>query len=385
MKTNKIPSTVFSCLVAGLLLAATAAPAAAQTPAPARLRITQVDTSAFPQVKVYVSAVNDAGDPVPVHADQIRLAEDGQVLQPKEAHGIGNSEPLSVLLVVDVSGSMLSAGKMDAAKAAASALIRQMTAGEEGGLLTFNTQISYVQPLTADHDTLLAATDRLRAERYNTAMYDALARAEEILQPVSGRKSVIVLTDGVDNQSTNNEGTVLQKLGASGLTISTIGLGEPAQGRATEAGLDESALQDLADQSGGSYSYVNDANALRALYERLGKTLQSEYVITYTSPARYRDGVSRSLTVSLGSAAAGSAAQAAYNPGGLIPEVPQASSWPLFLVLIAALVCMVFVPTGVRWAFASLSAIRAPGMPQAAANPKIRLKEATPTRIKILK
>mgnify|MGYP006974917620 CR=1 FL=1 len=44
-------------------------------------------------------------------------------------------------------------------------------------------------------------------------------------------------------------------------------------------------------------------NTLKALYDLYGRSLQSEYAITYTSPSRLRDGVSRSLQVRLSPAA----------------------------------------------------------------------------------
>jgi Ca-activated chloride channel homolog len=380
---NHIQKLTLSSCAALALLAVPFAPATAQSLA-IRLRITQVDTSAFPQVKVFISALNDAGEPVAIRADQISLLENGQRITPQEAHGIGNSEPLTAFLVVDVSGSMLSAGKLEAAREAARAFVQQMQPGEAVGVLAFNTQIDVLQPITTNPSELLQAIDRLKAERYNTAMYDALIRAEEMLSGISGRKAIIVLTDGVDNQSQRTAENVVDGGGASGLSISTIGLGEPAQGRATAAGLDESALQDLASKTGGSYAYVNDAAALRDAYKKLGKALQSEYVLSYTSPAQYRDGVSRSLTVSLGTAAiGGTGAQAAYNPGGLIPEVPQNATWPIFLLLIFGLTLLLFLPAGVRFVQSQIGSLRSTPSSSKVAAPRIHLKDIGPSRIKI--
>jgi Ca-activated chloride channel homolog len=385
MKRIPTSSIILPILASFSFLATSAVPAAAQQPSPSTLRITQVDTSGFPMVKVYVSSIDSAGNPVAIYPDRIQLTEDSRAMKLQDAHGVGNSEPLTALLVVDVSGSMLTANKLDAARNAARAFIQQMVAGEEAGLLSFNTQINYLQPLTSDRGALLAAVDNLKAERFNTAMYDALTRAEEILQGATGRKAIIVITDGVDNQSARTEANVLDGLGASGLSISTIGLGEPSQGRATAAGLDEPTLQDLAARSGGSYSYVNDAETLRALFERLGKALQSEYVFTYTSPSKYRDGVSRSLTVSLGPIAAGNSAQTAYNPGGLIPEVPQNSTWPGFVLLLVGLSLLIFVPAGIQWALAKTPTISAAApQPVPQSTTKIRIKESKPARIKLM-
>jgi Mg-chelatase subunit ChlD len=54
--------------------------------------------------------------------------------------GLGTSDPLTTLLVIDVSGSMARAGKLEAAKAAASAYVNQMRPGDRAGLLAFATQ-----------------------------------------------------------------------------------------------------------------------------------------------------------------------------------------------------------------------------------------------------
>ncbi len=319
-------------------------PQAGSQPGKLQVHITQVDTSRFPQVTVYASVTDETGKPVGVDPGRIMLYESGTAAKLDEVRGIGKTEPLTTLLVVDVSGSMDQAGKLDAAKAAARAYVAQMRPDDQAGLLMFNTKISYVQPLTQDKDAVVAAINNLKAGG-DTAMYDALTQAVETLSDVSGRKAIIVLTDGMDNRSTHKADQVIQQIGPSGLSISTIGLGEPSQGKASLAGLDEAALKSLAERAGGAYEYANDPAALRALYERYGRALQSEYVITYQSPSSLRDGVNRTLTVSLAEAAGLVAVQVGYNPGGLVPEVAQRSSWPLFGAVFAALLVLLFAPT----------------------------------------
>jgi VWFA-related protein len=253
---------------------------------------------------------------------------------------------LSTLLVIDISGSMNSLGKLAAAKEAAKAYVNQSRPNDATGLLTFNTQYEYVQALTTDNQTLVEAIDGLTAYD-DTAMYDALMHAVEILAPVSGRKAIIVLTDGMDNRSKSAPADVIGSIGPAGLSISTVGLGDPRHSEGNLRGLDEAALTELAEQSGGVYGYAEDAEGLRDLYERYGRALQSEYVITYTSPSSLRDGVNRSLTVSLSdesSAAAAGLESTTYNPGGLVPEVAQPASWGLFFTLLAGLVLLLALP-----------------------------------------
>ena len=87
------------------------------------------------------------------------------------------------------------------------------------------------------------------------------------------------------------------------------------------------ALKTLAEKSGGLYSFAPVSQSLSALYQQFGRTLQSEYAITYVSPSTLRDGVNRNLTVSLSDV--GAMTETNYNPGGVLPEVTGAS-WTLF-------------------------------------------------------
>jgi len=310
------------------------------------VRITQVDTSQFPQVTVYVSVTDVNGEPVAVAASQLVLDENGVEINPDSVTGVGEVGPLNTLLVIDISGSMNSLGKLAAAKDAAIAYVNQSRPNDATGLLTFNTQHEYVQPLTTDTQVLVAAIDGLIAYD-DTAMYDALMRGVEILGPISSRKAIIVLTDGMDNRSKSTPEDIITGIGPAGLSISTVGLGDPRHSQGNLRGLDEAALMNLAESAGGVYGYADDAEGLKNLYERYGRALQSEYVLTYTSPATLRDGVNRSLTVALSnesSAATTKLESTTYNPGGLVPEVAQPASWILFFTMLAGLLLLLVLP-----------------------------------------
>ena len=324
----------------------------------AQVRITQVDESRFPQVVVYISVTDAAGAPIGIDPDRLTLSENGAAITPDSVGGRGEVGPLTTLLVMDVSGSMNEAGKLEAARAAARAYVDQMRPGDQAGLLTFNTEINYVLPLTTDRGALAEAIDQLKAGD-DTALYDALAQAVEILQGVPGRKTVIALTDGLDNRSTSTVEQVLEQIGSGGLSISTVGLGDPSQLSLTNAGLDEAGLQSLAARAGGQYGYADDPDELRGLYERYGLALRSEYAITYTSPAALRDGVNRALTVTLAEAAV--AGRAEYNPGGVLPEVAERVRWPLFAAVLAGLLTLLFVPVLATRGAATLAGLRLGG------------------------
>jgi VWFA-related protein len=334
------------------------------------VRVTQVDRSHFPQVTVYVSATDAAGAPVPFSADELRIEENGVAVEMSAVEGVAAVGPLSTLLVMDVSGSMDVAGKLDAAKAAARAYVEQMRPGDQAGLLAFDVEIDYVQPLTADRQALSEAIDGLTARR-DTAMYDALIRASEILRPASGRKAVLVLTDGMDNSSRATLDDVLAGIGPAGLSISTIGLGNVRKVGASFEGLDEAALTELARGAGGEYGFAEESSMLVEIYERLGRTLQSEYTITYTSPSSLRDGVNRTIRVTLTGAASGAEV---YNPGGVVPEVPQEAATMIFLVGLAVLLGLLILPGAAGWVLGRVQG----WVPKRRPAARVRLQEPVP-------
>jgi len=322
-------------------------------PEPANLtaQITQVDTSNFPKVNVYVSVTDASGEPVAVSPNKIVIRENGEVMKLEDVGGADDVGPLATMLVMDISGSMNHGGKLNAAKEAAKAYVDQARPEDQIGLVTFNTEVTYVEPLTKDRREVTDAIHLLKAED-DTAMYDALADGIDLLEPVEGRKSIIVLTDGLDNRSKLSPQEVLQLIGPQGLSISVIGLGDPNQSTGNITSLDEPALKALAEQAGGAYGYANDADSLKALYEKYGRALQSEYVLTYTSPAKLRDGVNRGLSAAVeetpGGVLGSIESAFSYNPGGLVPEVVEPASWLLFIGLILALILLLFIPWLIR-------------------------------------
>jgi VWFA-related protein len=214
-----------------------------------------------------------------------------------------------------------------------------MRPGDQAGLIAFDSQVHEVQPLTTDIGALTGAVDGLQPGS-DTAMYDGIKAGTAALEGVSGRKAIIVLSDGLDNRSSSNADDVVNSVGPSGVTISAIGFGDPTA--TGQAGIDEAGLKSLTSRTGGQYAYATDAASVSALYQLYGQALQNEYAITYTSPGALRDGVNRNLTVSLTGTAV--TAQGKYNPGGVLPEVGGTRSWTLFGGILIALVALMLVP-----------------------------------------
>ncbi len=335
------------CLSLGILAACQQAP---RTESEGRLtlQITQIDTSAFPLVDVYISVLGEDGEPQVINTNKLQLLENGQPINPQSVRGAGDIDQLTTLLLIDNSGSMNYAGKLESAKAAAKGFLGQMRSGDQTGIITFNTEVNLVQEITQNRSVLEAAIDSISASR-DTAMFDALVEATRILNPLSGRKAIIMLTDGMDNQSRATSEEVLSGIGFGGLSISTVGFGDPPlQDEEVDVyeGIDETTLRYLAQNAGGIYGYADDQAELASLYDRIRRSLQSEVVISYLTPLPLRDGVQRALTVVLADSYSGVGGRSltSFNPGGLVPEVAQPASWFVFGGILAALVVLLFIP-----------------------------------------
>jgi VWFA-related protein len=309
--------------------------------------ITQVDNSSFPKVTVYVSVTNSAGEPVSINPSQLEIRENGKVIPFNDVETVGQVGPLTTLLVMDVSGSMEKGGKIESARTVAKEYINQMRDGDQAGIILFNTMVRTTQVIKGSKADLTSAVD-LITPGGDTAMYDALLKAVEQLNSVTGRKAILVYTDGLDNRSTATAETVLSAIGKGGLTISTVGFGDASQELNSQGSLDEAALKKLAERSGGRYGYAENRDELSALYSSYGTSMRSEYELTYNSPSTLRNGLNRSLKVTI-KGATQAAATTTYNPGGLIPEVPIKGSWGLFIGLLLFLGVLAAVPLLVPW------------------------------------
>ena len=105
---QRLTRLLLSLSLLPLLTLFSASSALAQAGGP-QIRITQVDKSQFPQVTVYVSVVNENGEPVGIDPATIQLMENNQAMQPTEIRGGGDvtqTIPVTTMLVMDISGSM---------------------------------------------------------------------------------------------------------------------------------------------------------------------------------------------------------------------------------------------------------------------------------------
>lgn len=183
----------------------------------------------------------------------------------------------SVFICIDTSGSMASSDvfptRSQAAKAAARAFIEESPRGTKIGIISFAGEAGVVQPLSADHQAVIASLDEVPQPNGATAIGDAFKLAAQQL-PHNGHRVVILITDGVNN-SGSDPVEMAQWLGARHIPVYTVGIGTSngglIPGTNEEATIDEDALRGYASASGGAYARAENASQLRDALARLGR------------------------------------------------------------------------------------------------------------------
>jgi len=189
----------------------------------------------------------------------------------------------AVVLCVDTSGSMRATDveptRSDAAANAVRTFVDTVPDGTRLGIVAFSSAAGVVQPLTADKDALREAIARIPPPNGGTAIGDALAAAARLL-PASGRRAIVLITDGVNNLGADPL-AVAPQIGASGVEIDTVGIGTNDSGQFVpgtdvEASIDEDALRQIASSARGAYARVADAGALRSRLAALANSTTRE-------------------------------------------------------------------------------------------------------------
>jgi VWFA-related protein len=230
-----------------------------------------------------------------VAAEDLEVVENGVPQQVELFHEA--SQPLSLVLTLDASGSMKKreADVIESARAFVSALRPE----DALAVVLFSDTVSFAHDLSTNRNLSHDAIQKYQA-RGGTALFDAVSDSLVRLRDAGGRRIVVVMTDGRDE---NNPGTgpgstrtlndALKDMKESGATVFTIGLGTK---------IDASALQQLATLSGGRALFPQDVSQLGVEFQRVVEDLRRRYVVGFTSSHVAHDGAWREVRIRLRSA-----------------------------------------------------------------------------------
>ncbi len=261
----------------------------------------------------------------------------------------GKLEPLTTVLVLDKSGSMVlpaSDGdrmpKIEALKTAATRFADFMRPNALTTVLEFSDTPASPDAFTASKEVVKQAIQNLSA-RGETALFDATYDAIATLEAEGrdGKWAVVALTDGIDNSSRRRVDEVIQRAqeaknrwNPKGVPLFMLGFGRPGEideaimkrmaaqtggqyfhardqkslmdifeelsNELNDDGIDEASLTRLAKETGGQYYPAKDVSQLRFILERVTESMQmKKYEVTFPSLFQTGDGTGRNVTLKL--------------------------------------------------------------------------------------
>jgi tight adherence protein B len=201
------------------------------------------------------------------------------------------------ILVIDTSLTMAGApirGAVDAARAFAA----QRNVNQRLAVLTFNASNELVLPFTGSEAKIKKALSRLPRLAFGSHVFDATAQAITLIQGARLETgAVVLLSDGSVGENDVHLADLIRLAQKTHIRVFTVGL--------RSRFFRPAALQQLAADTGGSFSLAANPAELKTIYDELGLKLANQYIVTYRSlivPGRHVrvgvavDGVGRAAT-----------------------------------------------------------------------------------------
>jgi Ca-activated chloride channel family protein len=202
--------------------------------------------------------------------------------------------PVSLAVLLDLSGSMAVGGNIDRAREAVAMTMRALRQGaDEAALLTFDSDLQEVVGFTSDLDRVRRVS--LEGRPWGqTSLYDAVAQTTRIVaQRTNRHRAVLVVSDGVDTASRVTPADVSRVASEIEVPIYLLTVVTPVDHPGGELGLlkadDRSTpiatLADLARWTGGDLHIASNSAHMLKVVAALVAELRHHYVITFEPSA----------------------------------------------------------------------------------------------------
>jgi len=245
--------------------------------------------------------------------------------EPNSSRSSSGEKPFTVALLLDVSDS--TQFKLAQIQHAAIAFIDQLSANDRVLVIAFDKRVQVLAEATNDRKALHEAIGRTRTGG-GTSLYNALEVViNQRLNRISGRKAIVLFTDGVDTASNgatyastihqaeqldaaiypiqyntygdfaDNPSRGTNALGNFGGTAHMTKSGELASEAYKRATL---YLRLLAEKTGGRFTYTDSLKNLSRSFARIASELRQEYTLGYYPKNQTIDEARRELKVHIG-------------------------------------------------------------------------------------
>ena len=265
------------------------------------ISISKLNMSNYPEICIQVSVTdkNSGNSFYGLTSDDFTLTQDSVSIKP-QAIDINKVSGVSVVIVVDQSNSMNKNNRMGKAKDAIRAFVNDMgpydrtaivgfvgnvyikdpssTAAETDSIRIDSTIVH--QAMTSDKALLLQAIDSIKAVGKSTNILTGTYTGIQQIKDESNATAVIVFSDGESNAGTTSLVDVINQAQKIKTPIYSIGLETDSK----------YPLEDLAKNTGGTFSLASDASELTGLYAGIRDKVMSQYIVCYQTPDTTQNG-----------------------------------------------------------------------------------------------
>ena len=202
---------------------------------------------------------------------------------------IGVQKGINLGIVLDGSESMAASDykptRLEAAKNAVNSLVEKTSEKNNVGVVLFETGASTISYITPVKEKTLNSVSLIQQGNGATAIGDGLSLGVDMVSSIPDRKRVIILlSDGIQNSGLVSIEQSIQYAIMSNVQVHTIGIGsekpvyirDDIYGEPQYAELDENALKNISNSTGGSYFKSLDEQTLNEIVLELSSNIEYE-------------------------------------------------------------------------------------------------------------
>jgi Ca-activated chloride channel family protein len=243
-----------------------------------------------------VTVVNPEGETVPgLRANDFDVHEDGvaQSVTYFATGDGGEAVPLHIGLLFDTSQSM----ERDLAfsRSAAIRFLKMFTKAVDFTLVEFADDVRAARFSQSEFPRLVERVRNSEAKG-RTSLYDAVTVYLGSAFDQTGRKVLVIFTDGDDTSSSRRWDETLRLLRATDVIVYPIGF---LSNRGSPRLMLQSKLMEIARLTGGRAMFPGTMKELEPMYAGIAAEIQSQYLLGYVPTNAARDGKWRKVEIKL--------------------------------------------------------------------------------------
>jgi Ca-activated chloride channel family protein len=209
--------------------------------------------------------------------------------EPKPISDLFRSDmPVRLAMLFDNSTSLTSSRELEK-QAAVRFFRRVMRSQDQAAIYNVYDEIVLAQPFTSDVHALVRTIENFGKPEGATSLFDAIAESAKYLTSTTGRRVIVIVSDGADTTSNLDFDTTLRAAQAADCQIYVVQTGQTMNANVRDL-MAERRMEDFAAQTGGAVYVPHSNSDLDRAFDQISADLATQYVVSYYPKDDVRDG-----------------------------------------------------------------------------------------------